>query len=174
MMNRFADMKQAVLNEDMSAKEFQAEVRNFSGAYASEIGQFLSKQEQDRWSVDAQTSSDVQLQAQVDSGENLAGAIVEKTTGASMKGSISGSAGISNTNSDTTISAQNLIVKEMYDAIMQSSNSTDMINNASNLANHHSNTNLSDLENLSNSIDDTINNAKQTAGDIKDGIKKLF
>lgn len=174
MMTRLADMKQDVLNGDMSAKEFQAEVRNFSGAYAQEMGQFLSKQEKENWSVDRATKGNINLTAQVDSGENLAGAIVEKTTGASMKGSLSVDAGVSNTNQDATTSAQNLIAKEMYDTIMQSGNVNDMVNNASNLANTHSNTNLSDLENLADSMENMAGDVKQTFNNAKDGVKKLF
>ena len=174
MMSRLADMKQAVLNGDMSAKEFQAEVRNFSGAYAQEMGNFLSKQEKENWSVDRTAKGNINLTAQVDSGENLAGAIVEKTTGASMKGSLSVDAGISNTNQDATTSAQNLIAKEMYDTIMQSGNVNDMVNNASNLANTHSNTNLSDLENLADSMKNMAGDVKQTFNNAKDGVKKLF
>lgn len=174
MMTRLADMKQDVLNGDMSAKEFQAEVRNFSGAYAQEMGQFLSKQEKENWSVDRTTKGNINLTAQVDSGENLAGAIVEKTTGASMKGSLSVDAGVSNTNQDATTSAQNLIAKEMYDTIMQSGNVNDMVNNASNLANTHSNTNLSDLENLADSMENMAGDVKQTFNNAKDGVKKLF
>lgn len=174
MMTRLADMKQDVLNGDMSAKEFQAEVRNFSGAYAQEMGNFLSKQEKENWSVDRTAKGNINLTAQVDSGENLAGAIVEKTTGASMKGSLSVDAGISNTNQDATTSAQNLIAKEMYDTIMQPGNVNDMVNNASNLANTHSNTNLSDLENLADSMKNMAGDVKQTFNNAKDGVKKLF
>ena len=174
MMTRLADMKQAVLSGDMSAKEFQAEVRNFSGAYAQEMGNFLSKQERENWSVDRDTKGSINLTAQVDSGENLAGAIVEKTTGASMKGSLSVDASVSNKNQDSTTSAQNLIAKEMYDTIMQSGNVSDMVNNASNLANTHSNTNLSDLENLADSMKNMAGDVKQTFNNAKDGVKKLF
>lgn len=170
MMNRFADMKQAVLNGDMSAKEFQAEVRNFSGAYAQEMGQFLTKQESEQQGTKAQANVGVQGDVSWDSGQTVYGKAAQAVTGLSASGGVGVDAGVGISRQDTTQSAQNLIAKEMYDTIMQSGNSTDMINNASNLANKHADTNLSDLENMKESFNEMTGKAKEMgAGAVESG-----
>ena len=161
MMTRLADMKQAVLNGDMSAKEFQAEVRNFSGAYAQEMGQFLSKHETEGQGTNAQANVGVQGNVSWNSGQTVYGKAAQAVTGLSASGGASVDAKVGISRQDTTQSAQNLIAKEMYDTIMTSGNSADMINNASNLANQHSNTNLSDLENMSEAFGQMANKAKE-------------
>ena len=170
MMNRLADMKQAVLNGDMSAKEFQAEVRNFSGAYAQEMGQFLTKQESEQQGTKAQANVGVQGDVSWDSGQTAYGKAAQAVTGLSASGGVGVDAGVGINRQDTTQSAQNLIAKEMYDTIMQSGNSTDMINNASNLANKHADTNLSDLENMKESFNEMTDKAKEMgAGAVESG-----
>ena len=170
MMTRLADMKQAVLNGDMSAKEFQAEVRNFSGAYAQEMGQFLTKQESEQQGTKAQANVGVQGDVSWDSGQTVYGKAAQAVTGLSASGGVGVDAGVGISRQDTTQSAQNLIAKEMYDTIMQSGNSTDMINNASNLANKHADTNLSDLENMKESFNEMTGKAKEMgAGAVESG-----
>lgn len=161
MMNRLADMKQAVLNGDMSAKEFQAEVRNFSGAYASEMGQFLSKYENENSGTNAQANVGAQGNVSWSSDQTVYGKAAQAVTGLSASGGVGVDAKVGISRQDTTSSAQNLIAKEMYDTIMTSGNSADMINNASNLANKHADTNLSDLENMKESFNEMANKAKE-------------
>ena len=161
MMTRLADMKQAVLNGDMSAKEFQAEVRNFSGAYAQEMGQFLSKHETEGQGTNAQANVGVQGNVSWNSGQTVYGKAAQAVTGLSASGGASVDAKVGISRQDTTQSAQNLIAKEMYDTIMTSGNSADMINNASNLATQQSNTHLSDWENMSEAFGQMANKAKE-------------
>lgn len=182
MMTRLADMKQAVLNGDMSAKEFQAEVRNFSGAYAQEIGNFLSKQEKENYTIVGNVGVKAGGDANWKSSTSIPGMIAEKATGVSVgvSGGISIDVGANMNNS--TQDTQNLIAKEMYDTIMSSGNSADMINNASNLANKHINTNLNDFENLTDRVGKLTEQGTQMAKDgfnsMKEGasnmVKKVF
>ena len=164
MITRLADMKQAVLNGDMSAKEFQAEVRNFSGAYAQEMGQFLTKQEQEGWGTNVKGSAGADGQIRVDSKDQVAGKVASAVTGVSYSGNVHAGVEVGISRDDRTQAAQNLIAKEMYDTIMQSGNVNDMVNNASNLANKHADTNLSAIDMATDAIPKMVDQVKETAG----------
>lgn len=168
MMSRLADMKQAVLNGDMSAKEFQAEVRNFSGAYAQEMGQFLDKKETDSWGTNVKGSAGAEGQVTVDSKDQVAGKVASAVTGVSYSGNIHAGVELGISRDDRTQSAQNLIAKEMYDTIIQSGNVNDMVNNASNLANKHADTNLSGIDMAMNEIPKAVDGLKEKAGNFSE------
>ena len=178
MMTRLADMKQSVLNGDISAKEFQAEVRNFSGAYAQEMSSFLTKQETENWSVNSTAGLNLNVNADVSTDKQILGLAAAGLTGASAGAGVGFSGGVSNNTSDATQSAQNLIANEMYSTIMNSGSANDMINNASNLANNHVNTNLSDIDNAKQTIGDMAkegaNQVKGAVNDVKNAVKSVF
>lgn len=168
MMTRLADMKEAVLNGDMSAKEFQAEVRNFSGAYAQEMGQFLTKQEQEGWGTNVKGSAGADGQIKVDSKDQVAGKVASAVTGVSYSGNVHAGIELGISRDDRTQSAQNLIAKEMYNTIMQSGNVNDMVNNVSNLANKHADTNLSGIDMAMNEIPKAVDGLKEKAGNFSE------
>lgn len=66
----------------------------------------------------------------------------------------------------------------MYSTIMNSGSANDMINNASNLANDHVNTNLSGIDNAKQAIGDMAkegaNQVKGAVNDVKNAVKSVF
>lgn len=163
MVGRLADMKGKVSDE-----EYKAEVRKFSGAYAQEMGQFLEKSEQESWGTQGQAGVSFDIKGNYNSNNSWYGKAAEGATGLSVSASGGFSVGANLSMNNATQEAQNLIAKEMYDTIMQSGNTSDMMNNVSNLANTHAHTNLSDLENLGNKLNDMTEQAKQVGGNIKE------
>ena len=57
---------------------------------------------------------------------------------------------------------------------MNSGNAADMMNNVSNLANKHVNTNLSDLENLGDKLNDMAGKTKEMGGNMVNNAKNLL
>ena len=173
MLGRLSDMKGKV-----SDAAYEAEVRKFSGAYAQEMGSFLSKQETENWSVNSETGLKLNVNADVSTDKQVLGIAAAGLTGASAGAGVGFSGGVSNNTSDATQSAQNLIANEMYSTIMNSGNMNEMMNNVSSLANNHVNTNLSGIDNAKQAIGDMAkegaNQVKGAVNDVKNAVKSVF
>lgn len=173
MLGRLSDMKGKV-----SDAAYEAEVRKFSGAYAQEMGSFLSKQEKENWSVDSTAGLNLKVNADVSTDKQILGLAAAGLTGASAGAGVGFSGGVSNNTSDATTTSQNLIANEMYNTIMNSGNMNEMMNNVSNLANNHVNTNLSDIDNAKQTIGDMAkegaNQVKGAVNDVKNAVKSVF
>lgn len=173
MLGRLSDMKGKV-----SDAAYEAEVRKFSGAYAQEMGSFLSKQEKEDWSINSKAGINIDVHGDVSTDKQILGLAAAGLTGASAGAKISGGGGVSQNTNDATASSQNLIANEMYNTIMNSGNMNEMMNNVSSLANNHVNTNLSGIDNAKQTISDIAkegaNQVKGAIGDVKNAVKGMF
>lgn len=162
MVGRLADMKGKVSDE-----EYKAEVRKFSGAYAQEMSTYLIKQEKEDWSINTKGSLDAQAHLNIDTDDSLLGKAGSLITGASAGGNIALNSSLGVTTNDATAAAQNLIATEMYNTVMNSDNTADMMNNVSNLANTHAYANLSGIDKAAKAGGEVIDS-------IKDGTDKAI